>query len=439
MADSVVSTGVEQPTTSNAVAADASPYSPARRWLFLSILFLVGTSSSVDRVVISVLLEPIKQEFQVSDTMLGMLSGLSFALLYSLLGLPVARLADRGDRKLLITIAITVWSAMTALCAAAGTFWQLLIARIGVGVGEAGATPPAQSLIVDYFPLASRARAIGIFATSGTAGYLLGLALGSQLVAAYGWRATLLAFGLPGLIIAAIVYFVLDEPRRRQSVAAKAAQAEDFMQSVRRLAGKPSFVRLLIGFTIYHFAAYGSLVFVPSYMTRVIGSPIEDAGLYFGLTSALAVLIGSLAGGSLCDLLVRRDKRWIAWFPALGYALAAIPSTLMFLIDDLAMFLFVSTLSGILLYASLPAAFSAVHAVCGSARRATAIALILCFGTMLGYGLGPVITGALSDLFSASMGPAGLRYALLLVMAMTVPTSILMFSAAKSVPDDLEP
>ena len=438
MADGIVRAGMEQAAASDPAVPDSSLYSPARRWLFLAILFLVGTSSSVDRVVISVLLDPIKHEFQVSDTMLGLLSGLSFALLYSVLGLPIARLADRGDRKLLITAAITVWSAMTALCAAAGTFWQLLIARIGVGVGEAGATPPAQSLIVDYFPLASRARAIGIFATSGTAGYLLGLSLGSQLVTAFGWRMTLLAFGVPGLLIAAIVYFVLDEPRRRRSEAAKAAAPEDFMQSMRRLASKPSFVRLLIGFTIYHFAAYGSLVFVPSYMTRVIGSPIADAGLYYGMTSALAVLIGSLAGGSLCDLLVRRDKRWIAWFPAVGYALAAVPSTLMFLIDDMTLFLFVSTLSGILLYASLPAAFSAVHAVCGSARRATAIALVLFFGNLLGFGLGPVITGALSDLFSASMGATGLRYALLLVMMLTVPTSVLMFRAAKSVPEDIE-
>lgn len=437
MADGVVRAGIE-PAVPQAAVTDSTLYSPARRWLFLAILFLVGTSSSVDRVVISVLLEPIKQEFQVSDTMLGMLSGLSFALLYSVLGLPIARLADRGDRKLLITAAIAVWSAMTALCAAAGTFWQLLIARIGVGVGEAGATPPAQSLIVDYFPLSQRARAIGIFATSGTAGYLLGLSLGSQLVTSFGWRMTLLAFGLPGLIVAAIVYFVLDEPRRRQAAAAKAAPTEDFMQSIRRLLAKPSFVRLLIGFTIYHFAAYGSLVFVPSYMTRVIGSPIADAGLYYGMTSALAVLIGSLAGGSLCDMLVRRDKRWIAWFPATGYALAAVPSVLMFLIDDLTLFLFVSTLSGILLYASLPAAFAAVHAVCGSARRATAIALVLFFGNLLGFGLGPVLTGALSDAFSASMGPTGLRYALLLVMALTVPTSLLMFSAAKSVPGDLE-
>jgi predicted MFS family arabinose efflux permease len=415
------------------------PLTPARRWLFLAILFLAGTSSSVDRVVISVLLEPIKQEFHISDTQLGLLSGLSFALLYSVLGLPIARFADRGNRKLLIAGAITVWSGMTMLCAMAGSFWQLLLARIGVGVGEAGATPPAQSLIVDYFPAAQRARAIGIFATSGTAGYLIGLTIGSQLVTAHGWRLTLVAFGLPGLLIAALIMIVLVEPRQVDPIAAaRAGSGEPLGTSIRALAAKPSFVRLLIGFTIYHFAAYGALVFVPSYLIRVIGSPIADAGPVYGLTSALAVLVGSLAGGALCDVLAARDRRWIAWFPALGFGLAVIPNVLMFMIDDLNLFLVVSTIGGILLYAALPAAFTAIHAVCGSARRATAIAIILFFGNLLGFGLGPVITGALSDHFSAIEGPAGLRYALMIVMAMLLPTAALMFSAGRRIVGDIE-
>ena len=427
--------GVTKPA--DAASGFSHLYAPARRWIFLAILFLVGTSSSVDRVIISVLLEPIRHEFGVSDTMLGLLSGLSFALLYSVLGLPIARYADRGDRRLLITIAIGVWSAMTMLCGAAQSFAQLLLARIGVGVGEAGATPPAQSLIVDYFPASARARAIGILSTSGTAGYLLGLTLGAQLVTHYGWRTTLLLFGLPGLLVAALAWFVLDEPRRRHGTVAQAA-GEGFWTSLRQLARKPAFVRLLIGFTIYHFVAYGSLVFIPSYLVRVVGIPIDQAGLWYGLTSGFAVLVGSLGGGILSDRLVRRDSRWIAWFPAAGYALAALPSIAMFLIRDFQLCLAVSTVSGILLYASLPAAFAAVHAVCGSARRATAIALVLFFGNLLGFGLGPVVTGALSDMFSASMGPTGLRYALLIVMTLTVPTAILMFSAAGAVPGDLE-
>src|SRR5882757_8384243 len=271
-----------------------SPLHP-RRWLMLAILFLVGTSSATDRVVISVLLQPIKAEFGISDTWLGLLTVMSFPLLYSVLGLPIARWADRGDRRLLITIALTVWSGMTVLCAAAANFWQLLIARIGVGAGEAGATPPAQALIVDYFPPAFRARAVAIFAASGTVGYLLGLVVGSQLVSHYGWRATLVALGLPGLILALLAYRLLEEPRKARAAKAAATTTESLVASLRTLAAKTSFVRLFTGHVIYNFAIYGSLLFIPMYLTRVLGVPVGEVGLYYGLTTAVAVLIGSIA------------------------------------------------------------------------------------------------------------------------------------------------
>lgn len=432
--------GTSRSLSENGIAAGGARLHP-RRWLLLAVLFLVGTSSATDRVVISVLLEPIKREFGVSDTQLGLLSGMSFALLYSVLGLPVARWADRGDRRRLITLALTVWSGMTVVCAAATNFWQLLIARIGVGAGEAGATPPAQALIADYFPAEFRARAIAIFASSGTAGYLLGLMAGSQLVSHYGWRGTLLAFGLPGLLVAALAYGVLDEPRR----ARHARQAQDFVQdaegfraSLRRLAAKPAFVRLLVGHTVYNFAAYGALLFIPTYLMRVLGIPVAKVGFYYGLTTAAGVLIGSVAGGWLCDALVRRDARWIAWFPAAGFALAAIPDSLMFLSNDFTVFLWISLLGGILLNAALPAAFTAVHAVCGNARRATAIALVLFAGNLLGFGLGPAATGALSDLFSSHWSVDGLRYAVLAVMALTLPAAAVFYSAADALPADLE-
>lgn len=413
-------------------------YTPRQRALYLALLFLVGTSSAVDRVVISVLLEPIKQEFRISDTMLGLLSGLSFAILYSVLGIPIARWADRGDRVTLTAVALSVWSAMTVLCGTAANFWQLLIARIGVGVGEAGATPPAQSLVVDYFPPSQRARAIGILATTGTVGYLLGLSLGGQLVSAHGWRNTLIAFGAPGLVIAALVWFVLDEPRRRIADDARRKAGEAFRKSIGLLAANRTYRRLLLALTFYHFVAYGSLVFVPSHIVRVLKVPIADAGLYYGATSAVAVLIGSLGGGALCDWMVKRDRRWLVWFPALGFGLGALPNCAMFLIDDFNMFLLASMIGGLALYASLPAAFTAIHAVCGSPRRATAIAILLFLGNLLGFGLGPVMTGALSDHFSAAHGAAGLRYALLIVMALLVPTSLLMASAAPMIRADLK-
>jgi len=188
-------------------------YSSRQRWVYLAVLFLVSTSNYADRNVISVLLEPIKAEFKVSDTMLGLLTGISFAVFYATLGIPVARWADRGNRKFIMTLALTIWSFMTMLCGAAQTFWQLAFARVGVGAGEAGAIPPAQSLIADYFDPTRRARALAIFMASATAGYLLGFVLGAHIAAVYGWRHAFVLLGAPGLLLAVIVHFVLREPR----------------------------------------------------------------------------------------------------------------------------------------------------------------------------------------------------------------------------------
>jgi predicted MFS family arabinose efflux permease len=414
-------------------------YSSWQRWRFLAVLFLVGTSSSIDKIIISVLLEPIKQEFHASDTELGLLGGLSFAVFYSLLGVPIARYADRGNRRSLIALAIALWSVMTALCGLAGSFVVLLMTRVGVSVGEAGSTPPSQSLIADYFPPDRRARAIGVFTTAGTVGYLLGLALGSQTVAAYGWRGTFVIFGLPGLLIAAAVLLFLREPRADSRLKRQGSvEQESFLQSATVLFRKPSFVRMLAAHTIYAFAVYGALLFVPSFLTRVLGYPIEEAGYYFGITSAFAVFAGSISGGIVSDWMVRRDQRWLVWFPGAVFILAGIPNSGMFLIDSLPAFLAVSTLGMLLLNASLPAAFSAVHAVCGTKRRATAIALILFLVNSIGFGLGPLLTGALSDMFTARYGVAGLRYALFCAMLLIPVAGLLLVTAARSVREDCE-
>jgi MFS family permease len=364
---------------------------------------------------------------------------LSFALFYSLLGIPLARFADRGNRRKLIAVAVGIWSLMTALCGAASNFILLLLTRVGVSVGEAGATPPSQSLIADYFPPDSRARAIGVFSTSGTVGYLLGLSLGSQTVAAYGWRGTFVIFGLPGLFIAAAALLFLREPRAElQSERVASERQESFAESARILLRKPSFVRMLAAHTIYGFAVYGALLFVPSYMTRVLGYPIEQAGYYFGITSAFAVFTGSIFGGILSDSMVRRDPRWLVWFPGILFIIAGIPNSAMFLIDDLPLFLAVNTLGMFFLNASLPAAFTAVHAVCGGKRRATAIALVLFLVNSVGFGLGPLLIGVLSDLFTARYGVVGLRYALLIAMLLIPLAGLLWLTAAPTVAEDRE-
>ncbi len=414
-----------------------SLFSPAQRWTYLFILFLVSTSNYVDRNVLSVLLEPIKAEFKVSDTMLGLLSGFSFAAVYAVLGIPVARLADRGNRRTVIAAALVIWSGATALCGLVQNFWQLALARFGVGAGEAGAIPPAQSLIADYFPPEQRSGALALFIASATFGYLAGFIIAPQISAAWGWRAAFLAMGLPGLVIAVLTATVLKEPRLRPGYAVASTTSETLTTTLRALAAKPAFVNLTIGMTLYFFYAYGAAVFFPSYMVRVLGIDLKTVGTSFGAVSALSSVIGTIGGGFLANRLVRRDARWTVWLPALGLALLCPIVEASFLVD-FRWYLGLSFCAGLVLGGSLPPVFAAIHIVCGSARRAMAIAIIFFFANLIGLGVGPLVTGMLSDAFTAAHGPAGLRYALMLVSLVALPTAWFWWRAGVTLAADSE-
>ncbi len=413
-------------------------YTPRQRWTYLAILFLVSTSNYVDRNVISVLLEPIKAEFKVSDTMLGLLSGLAFAALYATLGLPVARWADRGNRRTIITASLVVWSGMTALCGVAQNFWQLAFARFGVGAGEAGAIPPAQSLIADYFPPDQRSRALSIFMTSATVGYLIGLIGASQIAAHFGWRAAFLAMGLPGLLIAILTATVLHEPRNRNGFENSKGAAESSWQAVRALAAKPAFLNLLIGMTLYFIYAYGAGIFIPSHLVRVLQIPLAKAGATYGGVSALSALIGTIAGGILADKLAKRERRWLAWLPALGLLLTLPIIEFSLWTNSFTIFLALNFFSGAIIAGTLPVVFAALHFVCGSARRAMAIAIVFFFANLIGLGLGPAIAGVLSDYLGQQFGPSGLRYALMLISMALLPSAWFIFRAGRNLVADME-
>ena len=413
-------------------------YSPRQRWTYLAILFLVSTSNYVDRNVISVLLEPIKAEFQVSDTMLGLLTGISFALFYATLGIPVARWADRGDRRFIITASLTIWSAMTALCGMAQSFWQLALARVGVGAGEAGAIPPAQSLIADYFDPAQRGRALAIFMASATAGYLIGFVFGAQIAAAYGWRWAFIVMGLPGLALAVVVRVVLREPRQQPEFRHAAASQEPLTETLRALFAKRSFVYLLAGMVIYFLISYGATIFFPSYMIRVLNVPLATMGTAYGAVATVSAIVGTLAGGFVTDRLARRDAAWLAWIPAAGLAVAWPAYELMLLAPGFASFLALSAVAGITVNMTVPAMFAALHAICGSPRRAMAVAMMFFFANLIGLGLGPVLSGALSDMFSAAYGAVGLRYALMLVLVLLLPGAWVMYLCGRHLPGDVE-
>ena len=425
------------PPTDAAAAPPWTLYSGRERWSFLAVLFLVSVSNYADRNIIAVLLEPIKAEFGVSDTLLGLLSGASFALFYATLGIPIARLADRGDRPLIITASLTVWSLMTVVCGLAQNFWQLAAARVGVGAGEAGAIPPAQSLIADYYPPEKRAGALAIFMASATAGYLLAFVVGSQVAAAYDWRWAFIVVGAPGLLLAILTHTVLKEPRKRLPALATGG-SETLRQTLRRLSAKRSYVHLLIGLVAYFLVAYGAIVFVPSYLVRVAGLPLTTVSAALGGVGALGAVLGTLGGGFIANRAVRRDLRWAAWLPAVVLVIAYPFYVAAFLTTDLTLFTLLSLVAGLCLSAGVPGIFTALHAVCGSARRAMAVAIAFFFANLVGLGLGPVITGVLSDAFSASMGAVGLRWALICAMSFMLVAALFFYLAGRAMPPDVE-
>jgi MFS family permease len=421
-----------------APVAPSSLYTGRQRWAYLAVLFLVSTSNYVDRNVISVLLEPIKHEFHASDTMLGLLGGFCFALFYALFGMPMARWADRGNRRTIITLALTIWSVMTMCCGLAQSFWQLALARIGVGAGESGAIPPAQSLIADYFPLERRATAIAIFTAAAMAGYLLGFSVGGYIAATHGWRAAFLVVGAPGLALALVTRFGLAEPRERLGFPTGAGEREPVAETYARLRAKRSYLWALAGSILYFFVAYGALIFVPSFLIRVLHVPLAKVSVTYGSVAAVASVIGTLGGGWLADVLGRRDVRWLAWLPAIGLALSGPIYVVAFSFNEFPAFMAVSFVCSLLLTGGLPPVFSAIHVVCGNRRRATAIALVLFSATLVGGGFGPLVAGALSDWLSGKYGADGLRYSLMLLVSLLVASGTCFGFFGRAMPADLE-
>lgn len=414
-------------------------YSRRDRAAFLGTLFLVGTCSYVDKNVVGVVLEQIKAEFLVSDAMLGLLSGISFALLYSTLGIPLSRWADRGDRKLIINLSLAFWSFATLLCGFAGTFWQLVAARFGVGAGEAGAIPPAQSLIADYYPPAKRAWAIGIFMMSASAGFAIGLVLGGFVAHHYGWRAVFIGCGLAGFLILPLTQWLLKEPRRIAHPPAALARRESVRSALRALLVKPSYRLLLCAIIAQWLLSYGAMVFTVPFLMRAHELNVAQAGLLFGVVAAVAGVIGNLAGGFLSDRLAHRSMASPARLGG-SVLIAALPCYELALwagsLTGVVPLLFFSM---IFLTASMPPMFSSLHRVCGSSRRAFAVAVTLFFANLIGLGLGPLITGVLSDAFALRYGSAdGLRYGLMAVMLILLVPSWLMWRAARHIERDAE-
>jgi len=423
------------------VSASVPPwslYSERQRRLFLTTLFLLTVSGNFDYYVLGVVLEPIKREFGVSDTQLGLLSGFCFALCYALAALPYARWSDRGNRRTVLAFALTGWSAATLFFGLARSFWQLALARLGVGAMEPGATPPAQALVVDYYPPERRGVALGIMLAGGSIGMLIALALGGYITATLGWRNAFLIAGWVGVGLAILTQLTLAEPRQQLGFPAAQEQSESSVQAVVQLCRKPSFVYTTIGISLLYFFSLGVTTFLPSYMLRSLHVSLEQISLTWGIAISVANLVGTLLGGWLADRLSRRDIRWYAWMSAMVCAAGAVLYWIALSTHSLYSLVSIEFVAELLLWTGTFASWPAVHAVCGSPRRGMAIAVLQFAYILVGSGLGPVATGALSDALSAHYGPESLHYALLIMTGSLLPAAVAFIWSGRSMAQDQE-
>ena len=414
-------------------------FTPRYRHYVLFILTCGYVLNFVDRQVMTILLEPIKAEFGASATQMGLISGLAFALFYATLGVPVARLADRWSRRNVLAISMATWSAVTAACGTAGSFWQLALLRVGVGIGEAGGTPPSQSLLTDYFPKERRALAQGVLATAPNIGVLVGLFGGALIAEAFGWRTVFFVFGVPGVGLALLLFFTVKEPIKVKPQGLEADRS--MMSAVSGIVRLPSFFLIALGVGFAAIPGYGLGVWSPSFLVRVHGMSLVDAGLWLGIIGLSGGTVGTIVSGVLADRLTLRDNRWQLWIPAVGLMVALPLQALFLLWPASAVFtiagktapvaLVFMGLSSVFACFWIAPSYAAVQNLVPSHWRTQASALLLLVFNLLGLGLGPLLVGMLSDGL-ASFGAASVRWALLASLSMGyVAITCYWFGAAK--------
>ena len=419
-----------------------------KRGYVLGMLLLVYTSSYLDRQILSILFEPIKQDLGLSNTQLGLLAGLTFAIFYATLGVPIAMLADRWKRPVIIGIATIVWSGMTVLCGMANNFLQLALARIGVGIGEAGSSPPSHSIIADIYAPHERNTAMGIFSLGISLGIVFGYLIGGWANEYLGWRMAFYIVGAPGVILGILVWVTIKDPPRGmvEKRPQSTKKAPPFLAVVRHMIATPSLRNLVAGMTIAAFVGYGFILWLPSFVQRVYGLDTGITGTILALLSGVVGGAGVFGGGWLADRLSKRDIRWNSWIIAIA-KIAIMPLLIVsMMVDDVVWFFILYLIPSFGGGFYIATTFSMVQGLVGLRMRSVAAALVLFVINIIGLGFGPTVIGAMNDLY-LSCGASwwqvclqegdGLRYAMITVSLLNMWAGLHYVIAARTLKADM--
>jgi MFS family permease len=407
------------------------------RYYTLALLTIVYALNFLDRTIFNVLIEPIKKEFQLSDTMLGLLAGFGFVLMYSVLGMPIARLADRTNRRTIVALGLTFWSAMTALCGMAQNVTMLAFARIGVGIGESAGTPASQSIIADLFAKDERPRALGIFAIGTYLGVFLGYFFGGWVNQYFGWRAAFVGAGLPGLLIALLLWATVAEPVRRSDGGERIGN-EAIGPTFAFLFSQKSFVLVLIGFCLAGFTNYSTSVWIPPFMARVHHLTSAEIGTYAGTFKGLFGIAGALLGGFVVAKISKDDDRWKVWAPAIMSGLAGPIFVVCMLTSSFHVMVWTLGLFSVFVGFHLGPIFAVAQTIARTSMRALAAATVLLTATCFGQGIGPLAVGYLNDVLKAAYGAEAVRYSLMIAALATVLAALFFGWAAQSIRADIK-
>jgi MFS family permease len=430
-------------TPDSATTSTEQPqYSAAYKGYVLAILVLGYIFNVIDRGVLGVLLQPIKEEFLLSDTQLGLLGGIAFAIFYAIMGVPIARLADAWSRINVLTLAISLWSLATALCGAAVGFYTLLLARIGTAVGEAGGTPPSHSLISDYFPIKVRGTALSIYAMAVPIGTAIGNFASGWLNVLVGWRMTFFLVGLPGLAVAALLRLTVKEPPRGYSDGPAAAlrkhETPPILVVFKYLCSKRSFMHMSLAAALHSVVWYAGSTWNASFFIRSHGMDTASAGSWLAVF-ALIGTIGTLAGGFLADRLSDRkgDKRWYMWVPGIA-CLCMVPfQFLSYLAPDMMIVIPSFAIMVILAAMFFGPSFAVAQSLATVRMRAVSTSILLFVQTLIGLGLGPLFAGMISDYLAPTVGDPSLSYGLVIVGLANIWAAVHYFLGSRTFREDL--